>query len=226
MRLEIDHFFLLTEAGAPEADKLKAFGLTEGEPNSHPGQGTANRRFFFRNAFLELLWVVDPDEANRPANERTALGGRWSGRGRSASPFGVCFRLAEPASLSAVPPFSAWPYSPPYLPKTLVIHMGENSRDLGEPLVFFITFGRRPDAVTGPKAPPLNHRAGMESVTKLRLIGPGLDPASPVLRSVADHCPEISFQPGPHHLLEVTFDGERAQSSAWFLPALPLLVYW
>jgi hypothetical protein len=37
--------------------------MAEGEPNTHPGQGTACRRFFFRNAFLELVWVRDPAEA-------------------------------------------------------------------------------------------------------------------------------------------------------------------
>jgi hypothetical protein len=40
---------------APEAERIAAFGLCEGPSNVHPGQGTANRRFFFRNAMLELL---------------------------------------------------------------------------------------------------------------------------------------------------------------------------
>lgn len=56
---ELDHVFIWTAAGAPEADLLRDFGLTEGPPNVHPGQGTANRRFFFHNAMLELLWVHD-----------------------------------------------------------------------------------------------------------------------------------------------------------------------
>jgi hypothetical protein len=40
--------------------------LTEGTPNIHPGQGTANRRFFFRNAMLELLWVNDEQFVQGP----------------------------------------------------------------------------------------------------------------------------------------------------------------
>jgi hypothetical protein len=28
----------------------------EDSSNTHPGQGTANRQFFFNNAYLELLW--------------------------------------------------------------------------------------------------------------------------------------------------------------------------
>jgi hypothetical protein len=39
------------------------FGLLEGSSNAHPGQGTANRRFFFDNFMLELLWVTNPAEA-------------------------------------------------------------------------------------------------------------------------------------------------------------------
>jgi Rho-binding antiterminator len=57
MEFELDHLFICTTIGAPEADRLVAFGLTEGTPNVHPGQGTANRRFFFHNFMLELLWV-------------------------------------------------------------------------------------------------------------------------------------------------------------------------
>jgi len=38
-------------------------GLTEGTRNDHPGQGTANRRFFFSNTALELLYVSDANEA-------------------------------------------------------------------------------------------------------------------------------------------------------------------
>jgi len=55
MTLEFDHMFICTVVDAPEADLLLAFGLTEGASNIHPGQGTACRRIFFRNAMLELL---------------------------------------------------------------------------------------------------------------------------------------------------------------------------
>jgi hypothetical protein len=60
---ELDHVFICTTPGAPEAGLLKACGLTEGPGNVHPGQGGANRRFFFHNAMLELLWVHDPAQA-------------------------------------------------------------------------------------------------------------------------------------------------------------------
>jgi len=34
MTVEFDHMFICTEVGAPEADRLVAFSLTEGTPNT------------------------------------------------------------------------------------------------------------------------------------------------------------------------------------------------
>lgn len=73
MGIELDHVFVCVAAGAPEGNRLTTFGLIEGTPNSHPGQGTANRRFFFRNAMLELLYVHDEREARSPLVAPTRL---------------------------------------------------------------------------------------------------------------------------------------------------------
>src|SRR5262245_10672891 len=93
---ELDHLFVWASLGGPEADRLVAFGLTEGEPNTHPGQGTACRRFFFRNAYLEIPWVHDPIEAQAEVIRPTGLWPRWSGRSTNTSPFGLCLRPARP----------------------------------------------------------------------------------------------------------------------------------
>lgn len=53
MRIELDHLFVCTAPGAPEAEKLVQFGLQEGPPNQHSGQGTACRRFSFVNVLGE-----------------------------------------------------------------------------------------------------------------------------------------------------------------------------
>jgi hypothetical protein len=73
MTVELDRAFVCTALDAPEADLLVAFGLAEGTPNTHPGQGTANRRFYFRNAMLELVWVRDEREARSPLVAPTRL---------------------------------------------------------------------------------------------------------------------------------------------------------
>lgn len=53
--MEIDHIYICTETKAPAGNLLVEFGLEEGSSNVHPGQGTANRRFYFHNLMLELL---------------------------------------------------------------------------------------------------------------------------------------------------------------------------
>jgi hypothetical protein len=63
MRIELDHLFVCTAPGAPEAEELVRFGLREGPPNQHPGQGTVNRRFAFSNAMIEFLRASDAQEA-------------------------------------------------------------------------------------------------------------------------------------------------------------------
>jgi len=63
MALHLHHVFVCASVGAPEGEDLLVAGLVEGSSNTHPGQGTANRRFFFESGFLELIWIHDELEA-------------------------------------------------------------------------------------------------------------------------------------------------------------------
>ena len=105
MTVELDHLFVCVSAGGPEAERLAELGLTEGPPNRHSGQGTACRRFFFINGFLEFVWVENAEEAQGPSARRVGLWERWSGRDSGASPFGVCLRPGPEGD--AGPPFPA-----------------------------------------------------------------------------------------------------------------------
>lgn len=73
MTIELDHFFIITNQGAPEADLMTALGLAEGPRNNHPGQGTANRRFFFSNAAIEFIYVRDANEAENGRGSRLRI---------------------------------------------------------------------------------------------------------------------------------------------------------
>lgn len=66
MAFEPDHLFIWVSPGGEEASGLTALGLTEGPANAHLGQGTACRRFFFANFYLELLLVRRSSAATRP----------------------------------------------------------------------------------------------------------------------------------------------------------------
>ena len=105
--MELDHLFLAVPDRGACGDPLVAFGLTEGSGNRHEGQGTANRRFFFPNLMLEILWVEDEREARSALTGPMGLFERC--REAGASPFGVGIRAEGPLS------FPAWEYRPRYL---------------------------------------------------------------------------------------------------------------
>jgi hypothetical protein len=223
MATELDHVFVCTAPGAPEAEQLIRLGLTEGSPNRHPGQGTANRRFFFENAFLELVWVTDPAEAQSDLVRRTGLWERWSRRGRGASPFGVGLRPA-PGEGNAMP-FPAWEYRPPYLPEPLAIHMANNSDTPAAPLLFYLAFGRRPDPTDPARQQPRQHAAGFRSMTRVRVHCASGDPAAlPEVLEAERHCAGLSFVPGSEDLMELGFDGELRGRAVDLRPALPLVL--
>jgi hypothetical protein len=106
MAFELDHLFILTDIGAYEAESLVSFGLVEGTSNTHLGQGTTNRRFFFHNAMLELLWVHDPEEAMSELISPTRLWERWTNRNDRVCPFGICLRSATGSGNTVA--FSSW----------------------------------------------------------------------------------------------------------------------
>ncbi|NET40360.1 MAG: hypothetical protein F6K19_51925 [Cyanothece sp. SIO1E1] len=110
MAIALHHFFILTEPGAPQADLLASTGLIEGSCNDHPGQGTANRRFFFSNTALEFLYIRDVNEAKHGHAKRLRFSERVDNA--KASPFGliVAHDDTEPKNI----PFPGWQYCPEY----------------------------------------------------------------------------------------------------------------
>jgi|SRR5215208_2417898 len=226
MSVELDHIFICTEVGATEADQLVAFGLTEGTSNLHPGQGTANRRFFFHNAMLELVWVREEREARSPPITPTRLWERWRYRFTGYSPFGVCLRpmvqhaVAGPAAL----PFATWEYRPPYLPPELHIDVATGTA-ASEPLVFATPYSGRPDALPEERRQPLVHPEGVVEITGLRITLPRGKPISGVVRAL-QRTGVVSFETGNDHLAEIEFDHGSQGQSADFWPLLPLRFRW
>jgi hypothetical protein len=222
--LELDHIFILVSNGALEAEGLKTLGLTEGAPNEHPGQGTACRRFFFANAYLELLWVQNPTEVQSELTRGTGLWERWSRRTDGSCPFGFAYRPSEP-HLKVELPFATWEYRPTYLPEGWSIRIGQNARTSAEPMLFYLPFGRRPDHYPPANAQPLDHRAGFRELTRVELVGPPSTRHSPVWQAAIDSG-LLTCRSGSRYLLELGFDGETGEQTADFRPALPILFRW
>jgi len=206
--------------GAPETASLARLGLTEGSANTHPGQGTASRRFFFANAYLELIWVSDPEEAQGERTRPTRLWERWSKRQAGACPFGVILRPSADAREGG-PPFATWSYHPQYMPPDVAIEIATGT-PLGEPELFYIPFARRPDVIGRE---PITHASGFREISGARI---GLAPpgASSLAAQQAEAAGVLSFVTEAEHVLTLGFDGERAGRAADLRPELPLVLRW
>jgi hypothetical protein len=213
MTIELDHFFILTEPGAPHADLLSGIGLTEGPRNDHPGQGTANRRFFFSNTALELLYVRDTSEAANGRGSRLRIVERAADV--NASPFGLIVRATTE---STDVPFPGWRYCPEYFRADQCFHVGENSDLLEEPLCICMPLNMPlPETQLRLANPQM-------TVTELRLSVPVVRPTL-TLEAIAD-CERISLRLNEPHRLEIVFNEEKEGKSMDMTPELPLVVCW
>ncbi|AMY08722.1 hypothetical protein LuPra_01926 [Luteitalea pratensis] len=218
--MELDHVFVMCDVGAPEAAALHALGLREGSPNTHPGQGTACRRFFFGNAYLELVWVANADEAQTPAVAPTRLWDRWSQRRRGASPFGIVLRGGRAAS-NAAPTWPTWPYRPSWLGEGQSIEFAQDT-PLREPEIIAMPFVRE-RARAGLE--PLDHDFPLTHITSTTC---GLDAASQLsAASQALHASGIvSFEPAREPTLRLAFADAVEGKTMDLWPTLPLVLEW
>jgi hypothetical protein len=215
----LDHLFVCCAEGAPEAGLLTRLGLSEGSSNTHPGQGTASRRFFFENAYLELFWVADAREAQSELAAPTRLWSRWAARGAEASPFAVILRPDH--GVDAAPPFRSWAYHPPYLPPPLAIDVAEGT-PLSEPAFFYIGFARG----AGQMQPqPRDHALGVRRLTAVEIGVPGSGPRSDAA-CLVEEMRLVQFVAAPRHRMTLTFDDGRGGQQADLDPDLPLVLRW
>jgi hypothetical protein len=218
IRMEVDHIFICTECNAPAAELLKSFGLTEGSSNKHPGQGTANRRFFFKNFFIELLWLENVEEAKSEVTTPTRLYDRLTSKSTDISPFGICFRPKN--SLDKTVKFPSWSYKPTYLPNTLEVDIAKNT-SLSEPMWFFLSFASRPDLTPQAKRQPLVHSNGLSEATSIEITIPNSDKkfSLPHIKQLGI----LKVIDGSEHLLVITFDNEKQGLIYDFRPNLPMV---
>ena len=164
--MEIDHIYICTENKAPAGDLLTQFGLVEGSTNTHPGQGTANRRFYFHNLMLELLWVENIEEVQSERTKPMRLYQRCQSTTNTISPFGIGLRPTTEKNESA--PFPVWDYHPIYLPNFLKIQVADNT-SLSEPMYFYLYFAIRQDKVSIERREPMKHKVPLKEVTSVKI---------------------------------------------------------
>jgi hypothetical protein len=192
-------------------------GLVEGSPNRHPGQGTACRRFFFRNAMLELIWMEDPDETREHSDPRLQLRNRWA---PTASPFGIILRPEAGTAIEC--PFPAWEYRPVTMPD-LALRVADGT-GLDEPMWCYMANGRAPVDAPPERRQPIDHPCGVVAITGVGLICPPLAGGSITAKMAREAV--ISLEPGTSHLMELEFDGGSSGSRMDLRPDLPLVLRW
>lgn len=216
---EIDHIFILSTPGAPEADALVHFGWTEGSRNTHPGQGSANRRFFTRNTMLEFLWITDKNEATSGEAGKLGLFERSNWKQNGASPFGFCLR---PTSLpTAQLPFPTWLYKVEYFPDLEGISMADEPAGLVAPEIFMLPFATRQEDYPEERKQPMEHAFGGEYLTETILYGnfPETLLALPTLQENGI----LSLVEQENTCLELVFD-QANRGRKDFRPHIPLII--
>lgn len=215
--MEIDHLFVFVGPGAPEAAALREAGLVESFRRRHPGQGTANACYCFDDAYLELLWVEDPEEAAAPALARLGFEARARWRETGASPFGISVRGGGPGL-----PFPSWDYRPSYLPAGMAIPVAADGDDPVRPFVFRSPGNARPDAWTDGRAGARQRAAGLAEIASIRLELPPAVAPGPALRHLGE-AGLVETAPGAAHRMVLTLS--RAGGGAPLRLSLPDFVW-
>jgi hypothetical protein len=162
------HFFVFVEQGAPVVDYLASKGFTEGPPNRHPGQGTANRRIFFTNGMLEFIWIENFDDVTSNATAATKLWERSQYKTSGYSPFGICiYRGAGQPKDEGQMPFDGWAYRPHYLPPDKMIWQASNDLCPWEPQIFYLPFAH--PFKNGPFVDYQRHANGCRSIEVIEI---------------------------------------------------------
>lgn len=194
--MEIDHIFIFSNSNGKEADDLVEFGLTEGSSRRHPGQGTTNRKFYFDNFFLEILWVVNENEIKSELTAKTKLWERSLFDINGNSRFGLC--LVNSATTDKIFKSSEI-YQPNYFPKGMSIDIITNEQNPELPWTFRLPY-------RGEKKKhnePIEHRNGIKSLTKAEFEIPN---GNTVFERYFNKIENIKFGKGKSANLILEFD--------------------
>lgn len=158
--MDIDHIFIFTDDKGKIADKLVEFGLVEGSNRVHVGQGTTNRKFYFDNFFLEILWVHNENEIKSDLVKPIGLWQRAEHKSNGFSPFGLCIVNNDDTNELFANSFK---YQPDYFPNGMTIEILKNENQPQLPWTFRLPFKGQKKNETEPK----NHKNGIKRLTKV-----------------------------------------------------------
>jgi hypothetical protein len=213
--MEAGHIFIFSDSQGAEADELISFGLIEGSNRIHPGQGTSNRKFYFDNFYLEILWVSNENEIKSTLTAPTYLWERANYKLNGNSPFGLCLNYSEDTDRLFKDCLS---YKPSYLPAGMAIEVITNQDSPYLPWTF------RWPPISGLKKAeePTHHRPALNELTKIR-FGIPLNSYQNKYTNFFGSNEKIVFEAASQHHLALEFDHGRLGQTKTF-STLPLII--
>ncbi len=213
--MEVDHIFIFSRNNGEEADDLVDFGLMEGSSRVHPGQGTRNRKFYFGNFFLEVLWVEKESEIRSDLTAPTKLWERSQFEKNGCSPYGLC--LVNSTSTDRLFKRSKI-YQPDYFPEGMSIDIITNEQHPNLPWTFRLPYRGEKKASNEP----IEHPNGMKKLTLVELEAP-VNNEEKEFKNYFHSSKTIEFKDGNRTYLTLEFDKESQGKSKEF-PELNLTI--
>lgn len=209
-----DHLYIFTNSPDEDALALLEAGFSEGPSRIHVGQGTQNRKFYWSNFFLELLWVYDSQEVQTPGVAPTLLWERSNWLVSGYSRVGLCLEnQAETDQLFQ----SAWQYQPAYFPKGTTIDMLNDTETPAFPALFRLPF----PSDSARQCAHTEHNNGTRMLTHLHL-----EYHSEFRSRYNGHFPEqsaVHIEKSNRNWVHLTFDNVKQQRACHF-PNLELSI--
>ncbi|WP_147392216.1 hypothetical protein [Algoriphagus lacus] len=197
-----------------EADLFLSAGFLEGINRIHPGQGTRNRKFYFENFYLEIIWENDPWELESDLIRKTGLTDRVRFEASGFSRFGLGLENTDESDSVFL---ECEYYQPIYFPEGMQFEILSNRENPALPWTFRGPF-------KGPKtdyAESLDHSNGIRRLTQAIFQIPESAQIE-FLNRFQDH-PQLRFEPSEKSGLLLEFDG-RSQGIFLEFPRLDLVI--
>lgn len=214
--LEVDHLQIYTGIGLPSVSAFQGLGLNDANQIvRREAQGIASTLFFFRNAYLELIWIEDENTFQQyAAQTKMNLLTRSQWRQTGASPFAVGLRS------KAYYQSSTWGYS-----ENTINFSADNLEAIREPLCFMvppqIALTNWLDDANEIHQQFLTHPLGVRRLTGIKIKMTTHKSLTNAVSLLEDNG-IIAIERGMTPLLELTFDGNARNQLVDARPILPL----
>lgn len=211
----IDHIFIASQNQGDEAKQLVKSGFFEGSHRVHPGQGTRNRKFYFENFFLEIIWENDSEELETELIRNIGLTERVRFEESGFSRFGLGLENTEGSNMVFR---DCEFYQPVYFPEGKSFEILQNRENPDLPWTFRGPFKGQKATYTEP----LDHPNGIRELTKATFQIPEPELKSTYVNRFQGH-PQVRFESAEMVSLVLEFDGGK-RGRVWDFSDLDLIV--